>query len=145
MASQAGDGPVVKTLADLVSEARAQIREIAPDELAESMEEGEPWLIIDVREPYEYERLHVPGSVLIPRGLLEGAAETQSPHRIDALCEARDRPLALLCSTGARSAFAAVVLEMMGFRKVVNIAGGIKLWESEDLPTASGPWTGPLP
>jgi rhodanese-related sulfurtransferase len=134
-----------KTLADLVAEARAQIREVMPDELSEAMEEGEPWLIVDVREPYEYERLHVPGSVLIPRGLLEGAADPQSPHRIEALCTDRERPLALLCSTGARSAFAAVVLEQMGFGKVVNIAGGIKLWESEDLPTARGPWTGPLP
>jgi len=145
MAARDVHAPGVKTLADLVIEARARIREVTPDELAEAMEEGEPWLIVDVREPYEYERLHVPGSVLIPRGLLEGAADPQSPHRIDALCEARERPLALLCATGARSAFAAVVLEQMGFANVVNIAGGIKLWESEDLPTAQGPWTGPLP
>jgi len=145
MAVRDVQAPGVKTLADLVIEARARIREVTPDELAEAMEEGEPWLIVDVREPYEYERLHVPGSVLIPRGLLEGAADPQSPHRIDALCEARERPLALLCATGARSAFAAVVLEQMGFGNVVNIAGGIKLWESEDLPTAQGPWAGPLP
>ena len=64
-----------KTLADLVTEARASIREVLPDELADAIEAGEPWLIVDIREPYEYERVHVPGSVLIPRGLLEGAAE----------------------------------------------------------------------
>jgi rhodanese-related sulfurtransferase len=145
MAAHDGRISGARTLADLVTEARARIREVMPDELAEAMEDGEPWLIVDVREPYEYERLHVPGSVLIPRGLLEGAADPQSPHRIDALCNARERPLALLCSTGARSAFAAVVLEQMGFENVVNIAGGIKLWESEDLPTGRGPWTGPLP
>jgi rhodanese-related sulfurtransferase len=134
-----------KTLADLVTEARASIRELLPDELAEAIEAGEPWLIVDIREPYEYERVHVPGSVLIPRGLLEGAAEADSPHRIEALHTARERPVALLCSTGARSALAAVVLETMGFHRVVNIAGGIKLWESEDLPVANGPYTGPLP
>jgi rhodanese-related sulfurtransferase len=145
MAAHDGRISGAKTLADLVTEARARIREVMPDELAEAMEDGEPWLIVDVREPYEYERLHVPGSVLIPRGLLEGAADPESPHRIDALCNARKRPLALLCSTGARSAFAAVVLEQMGFENVVNIAGGIRLWESEDLPTGRGPWTGPLP
>ncbi len=149
MAVQDGAAPglkgVAKTLGDLVSEARTRIREVAPDDLAEAMERGEPWLIVDVREPYEYEQLHVPGSVLIPRGLLEGAADPHSRHRIDALCNARERPLALLCSTGARSAFAAVALGQMGFANVVNIAGGIKLWEGEDLPTARGPWTGPLP
>jgi rhodanese-related sulfurtransferase len=134
-----------KTLADLVTEARASIREMRPDELAEAMAAGEPWLIVDIREPYEYERLHVPDSILIPRGLLEGAAEADSPHRIEALHTARERPVALLCSTGARSALAVVVLEAMGFRQVVNVAGGIKLWESEDLPVGSGPYGGPLP
>ena len=134
-----------KTLTDLVTEARRRIREIAPEDLAEAIEDGEPWLIVDVREPYEYERVHVPDSVLVPRGLLEGAVEWNSPHRIDALCGARDRPVALLCATGARSALAAVVLEQMGFANVANVAGGIELWASEDLPTASGPYHGPLP
>lgn len=135
----------LKTLADLVADARSRIREMAPDDLAESIEDGEPWLIVDVRETYEYERIHVPGSILVPRGLLEGAVEASGPHRIEALYAARERPVALLCATGARSALAAVVLEQMGFTNVVNIAGGIKLWEGEDLPTASGPYTGPLP
>ena len=140
-----GPGVTRKTLGDLVAEARGQIRELSPEALVEAMEGGEPWLIVDLREPYEYERLHVPDSILVPRGLLEGAVETNSPHRIDALCAARDRPVALLCATGARSALAAVVLQQMGFANVVNIAGGLKLWEGEDLPTASGPYPGPLP
>lgn len=136
---------VPKTLADLVIEARGQIREITPEALADAIAEGEPWLIVDVREPYEYERLHVPDSVLVPRGLLEGAADPRSPHRIDTLCNARGRPVALLCATGARSALAAVVLQQMGFEEVVNIVGGLELWQGEDLPTAEGPYTGPLP
>ncbi|MCA1788927.1 MAG: rhodanese-like domain-containing protein [Thioalkalivibrio sp.] len=118
---------------------------MSPEDLADANEEGESWLIVDVREPYEYERLHVPESILVPRGLLEGAVETNSRHRIDVLCAARDRPVALLCASGARSALAAVVLQQMGFTNVVNIAGGIELWEGEDLPTASGPYRGPLP
>ena len=145
MDTEQGPDIARKTLADLVAEARRQIREISPEDLAEAMEEGEPWLIVDLREPYEYERLHVPDSILVPRGLLEGAVESNSPHRIDALCEARERPVAVLCATGARSALAAVVLQQMGFANVVNIAGGIELWEGEDLPTDSGPYQGPLP
>jgi rhodanese-related sulfurtransferase len=137
--------PAPRTLADLVRAARARIREIAPEALSEAMAQGEPWLIVDVREPYEYERNHVPDSLLIPRGLLEGAAEPQGPHAIPALYQARHQPVALLCATGARSALAAVVLEEMGFTEVVNVAGGIRLWEAEDLPMAQGPYTGPLP
>ncbi|AGA32762.1 Rhodanese-related sulfurtransferase [Thioalkalivibrio nitratireducens DSM 14787] len=118
---------------------------MTPGDLHAAIEAGEPWLVVDVREPYEYRRLHVPGSLLIPRGLLEGAAEPGSRHRIRALSEARNRPVALLCATGARSALAAVVLEEMGFSDVVNVAGGIRLWDAEELPTETGPYTGPLP
>jgi rhodanese-related sulfurtransferase len=121
------------------------IRQITPDDLAEAIEDGEPWLIVDVREPYEYERVHVPDSVLIPRGLLEGAVEWNSPHRIDALCGARDRPVALLCDRGALR-FRGGGAGADGLRGTWSMSlAASKLWASEDLPTASGPYHGPLP
>lgn len=141
----AANAPRFKTAGDFVREARERIREVTPDDVAEAMETGSPWLIVDVREPYEYERGHVPESVLVPRGVLEAAVDPHSPHRIEPLYRDRHRPLALLCATGARSALATDVLGQMGFTNVVNIAGGMVLWESEDLPTARGAYTGPLP
>ncbi|WP_018867845.1 MULTISPECIES: rhodanese-like domain-containing protein [unclassified Thioalkalivibrio] len=134
-----------KKLMDFVAEARKNVKEIAPADLAEKMEAGEDWLVVDVREPYEFEKMHAPNSILVPRGLLEGAADPNTPHRIDALVEAREKPVAVMCATGGRAAMSVQRLQEMGFTNVVNIAGGIKGWEGEDLPVESGAYTGKLP
>jgi rhodanese-related sulfurtransferase len=132
-------------LASMVENARARIRECSPEELSEAIESGIDWLILDVREPYEYERRHVPGSILVPRGTIEAAVDPNGRHRVMALCDARSRPLAVLCETGARSALVAALLLDFGFTDVVNVSGGLELWEAEDLPVAQGPYTGILP
>lgn len=132
-------------LASMVENARARIREYSPEELSDAIESGEDWLILDVREPYEYERRHVPGSVLVPRGTIEAAVDPNGRHRVMALCEARTRRIAVFCETGARSALVAALLQDFGFANVVNVSGGLELWEAEDLPVAQGPYTGVLP
>jgi rhodanese-related sulfurtransferase len=134
-----------KSLSDFITEARSRVRDLQPDEVEELLEERDDAVLVDVREPYEYEPLHIPGSVLIPRGTLEGAADPNNKHRIEALYSARSRPVVVYCDTGSRSALAADTLQQMGFEEVYNLAGGIKLWEAEDLDTESGPYTGPLP
>jgi rhodanese-related sulfurtransferase len=134
-----------KTLSDFIQEARANLQEIQADDLAERIEDGEDLLLVDVREPYEYEQTHIPDSLLIPRGMLEGAADPNNKHRVETLYSARGRELVLVCDTGARSAMACTTLNLMGFDQVLNLAGGIKMWEAEDLPLESGPYEGPLP
>lgn len=134
-----------KKLMDFIAEARQNVREMSVTELAEARANGADWLLVDVREPYEYEKGHVPESLLIPRGLLEGAADPNTPHRIEALYSAREKPVAVMCATGGRAAMSVQRLQDMGFTNVVNIAGGIKSWEGEDLPVESGAYTGPLP
>ncbi|MFN4263799.1 MAG: rhodanese-like domain-containing protein [Thioalkalivibrionaceae bacterium] len=136
---------MTKKLRDFVAAARAGVQDIAPDALAEAIEQGEDWLILDVREPYEYEKMHIEGSVLVPRGLLEAAADASTPHRVDALLQAGERNIAVLCMTGGRASLAAQTLGEMGFSKVRVLAGGIKNWAAEDLPVASGSYTGQLP
>lgn len=132
--SSAGPSSRPKTLADLVSEARARIREWDADELHTQLTSGADVLLIDVREPDEYARGHLPGSLLLPRGLLEAAADPSNRHRVAAVHSARERTVVLICDTGARSALAADTLQQMGFRQVYNLAGGIQLWEAEDYP-----------
>ena len=134
-----------KKLMDFIAEARQNVREMSVTELAEARANGADWLLVDVREPYEYEKGHVPESLLIPRGLLEGAADPNTPHRIEALYSAREKPVAVMCATGGRSALSVQRLQEMGFTNVVNVAGGYKNWESEDLPVETGAYTGPLP
>lgn len=134
-----------KSLGDFIKEARARVEEVSADDLQEALEEGEDLLLVDVREPYEYEKGHIPGSLLIPRGMLEGAADPNNPHRIEALYSARDRSIVVLCNTGGRSAMAADTLQQMGFGKVRSLSGGLKMWEAEDYKMAAGAYSGPLP
>lgn len=127
-----------KKLGDFIAEARARIKEVSADELEEMIDEREDLLIVDVREAWEFEAGHIPGSILVPRGTLEGAADPGYKLRDRVLCQAYERPIVLYCQTGGRSALAADTLNQMGFREVYNLAGGIEIWEAEDYPVASG-------
>lgn len=128
---------MAKRLGDFVAEARARIQEIAADELDEMIEDHDDILIVDVREADEYARGHIPGALLIPRGLIEGAADPGYKHRVETLVDARDRTVVLYCQTGGRSALATDALNQMGFVKAVNLAGGIEVWEAEGLPVVT--------
>lgn len=134
-----------KTLSDFIQEARACIEEISADDLADLLDEDDAPLLIDTREPYEYAERHIPGALLIPRGVLESAADPHNARRVEALHGARERAVVLYCDTGARSALGTAVLQDMGFADVRNLAGGLKLWDAEDLEVESGEYTGPLP
>lgn len=128
--------PPGKGIGEFVAQARARIREIDPDTLAEWRITEPDLLIVDVREADEYVTGHIPDSILIPRGILEGAADPAYKHRIEPLCVARSRPVVVYCQTGGRSALAADTLQQMGFLNVASLAGGLDLWESEDQPVA---------
>lgn len=113
------------TAADMVAKAKAKIREITPQELHRQLGKTS---IIDVREPEEYEAGHLPGAVNIPRGLLE--------FRIDAhpiLCD-RDCTIVMQCQSGGRSALATAVMQELGYKNVVNLAGGFAAWKAAGLP-----------
>ncbi|MHB1512966.1 MAG: rhodanese-like domain-containing protein [Acidiferrobacter sp.] len=121
------------SLGDFVAQARSRIQEIAPDELDRLLEDNEAVLIVDIREPAEFEGGHIPGATLIPRGTLEQAADPKSPHRVEPLCSAQGRRVVLYCESGTRSALAADTLQQMGFTEVASLAGGCVLWEAEGL------------
>ncbi|WP_298137040.1 rhodanese-like domain-containing protein [Acidiferrobacter sp.] len=126
------------TIGDYIARARSRIQEIPAEELDNLLEDNEPVLIIDVREPEEFATGHIPGAILIPRGTLEAAADPTNPHRVEPLCCAQERMVVVCCESGARSALAADTLQEMGFARVRNLAGGCILWEAEGLPLATG-------
>lgn len=135
-----------KTLADFISDAHQNVTHISADDLAERLEDSAAELVlIDTREPYEYERSHIPGALLIPRGLIESAADPHNARRVAALHQAREKWVVLYCDTGGRSTLAADTLQRMGFAHVLNLAGGLKLWEAEDYAIESGAYARPLP
>jgi sulfur dioxygenase len=98
----------------------AGVWEIAPQSLEEA---AAPVEVIDVREPDEYVGPlgHIRGAKLIPLG--------QLGRRLDEL--PRDRPLVIVCRSGARSAQATVALQRAGFPQVANLSGGMLRWRGE--------------
>jgi len=122
-----------KSLKDLLAEAKSRIREIGAAEAAEALESNRKTLVLDVREPGEYAEGHIPGALNIPRGLLEPKADLEYPNREPRLSD-RAQPIIVHCASGARSAFAADVLQAMGFTNVQSMAGGIQAWKEKGLP-----------
>lgn len=121
-------------LMDFVRAAKSCITEITPEELKAKLDAKEDLLLVDVREPAEFEHGHIGGAHLVPRGTLEAAADTSYPKHYPPLSGARDQQIVLYCATSGRSAMAAAVLQMMGFKKVLSLAGGYVRWEAEGLP-----------
>jgi len=85
-------------------------------------------LIVDVREPNEYNQIRAKGAVLLPLGRLNGRVKDLP----------RDREILLMCRTGGRSANATQFLAANGFENVTNVNGGIVAWYQAGLPTTSG-------
>ena len=112
----------MKTAHDLVSAAKARIQEIPLDLAEQTIRNAD--VLIDVREADEYHAGHLPGALLIPRGMLEFKL-SGTPE-----LTARDLKIALYCKTGGRSALAALTLQDMGYLDVKSIAGGFDAWVS---------------
>lgn len=83
-------------------------------------------LMLDVREQSEYDNGHVGNSRLISLGDLK--------KRIGELEKYRERPIVVMCRSGARSASGAALLSKSGFTKVYSLAGGIVAWQKASMP-----------
>jgi rhodanese-related sulfurtransferase len=103
----------------LVAEAKAQIKEIDTTTAAQHIDAGS--VVIDVREPAEFESAHLPTAISIPRGLLE--FKTDHPALADKAAE-----ILLYCKTGGRSALAALNLQRLGYSNVRSMSGGFDAW-----------------
>jgi adenylyltransferase/sulfurtransferase len=103
----------------------ADAPEITVEELKRRRDAGEPLLLVDVREPQEYEIARIDGATLIPLG--------QLPDRLSEL--KNDAELVVHCHSGMRSARAVAFLRQHGFPQAVNLAGGIDAWSERIDPT----------
>lgn len=107
---------------DLLNQTKTQIREV-DTATADETRHADRAVLLDVREPDEYEQGAVPGALHIPRGNLESNIEGRVPDR--------STPLLVMCAGGVRSAFAAKTLGELGYTDVVSIAGGFNRWKDE--------------
>ena len=110
---------------DLLAAANAEVPKISPDE-ARKMVAEQNAVIVDVRDKPELQTSgKIPGSVHIPRGMLEFRADAETPYHDANL--SKDRPIILHCASGGRSALSGQTLRNMGYQNVYNL-GGFKDW-----------------
>ncbi|MEW8624795.1 MAG: rhodanese-like domain-containing protein, partial [Candidatus Thiodiazotropha sp.] len=97
----------MKNFLNLISDCLGDVQEIMPWDLEERLEANSELLIVDVREPYEYDAMHIENSILAPRGILESACEWDYEETIPELVKARQREVVVVCRSGYRSVLAA--------------------------------------
>lgn len=101
---------------------RPPVPEIAPAEAYARQQRGA--LVIDVREPHEWNAGHIPGARLVPLAELPRRLTEFDPNQ----------EIVLVCRSGNRSAQATLMLQRAGFTRVANLAGGMIAWTRAGLP-----------
>ncbi len=99
------------------------IEDVQPTDLQSMLNNGVHPVVVDVREPWEYQMGHVNGSKLIPLGELAFRIGELDP----------EQPVAVICQSGSRSQSAAALLAQKGFKKVYNVLGGMSAWQMSGL------------
>ena len=99
------------------------IEEIEPFEAAEEINGGDV-VLIDTREPHEYQEAHLDGGKLVPPGLIADEIEQAAPDK-----SART---IIYCRSGNRSALAAAQLQQLGYENFASMSGGIIAWQEQD-------------
>ncbi len=104
---------------------QSMLPEISPEELKQKLDDNESVLLLDVREPSEYDIVHINGARLIPLNTL--------PHHVDSLPS--DQEIVVYCHHGQRSLYAVAYLQQNEFTAAKNLIGGIDQWAAEIDPT----------
>ncbi len=122
---------------DLVSEARERVTEIMPWDLSRLLATGKKPLLVDVREPAEFAVLNIPGSINVPRGILEQSCEWDYVETLPELANSREQEIVVICRSGNRSVLAAEMMMRLGFSNVVSLKTGIKGWNDYEQPLSN--------
>jgi len=122
----------VKSFMQLVAESLHNVEELMPWDLEETLQASSGVVLLDIREPYEFEAMHIAGSINVPRGILESACEYDYEETEPALVEARHQAIVVICRSGLRSVLAADVMQKMGFESVKSLKTGLRGWSDYD-------------
>jgi rhodanese-related sulfurtransferase len=110
----------------IVDDAKKRIKETTVDQVKAKLDQGEKFLLIDVREDNEYAKDHLPTAIHLGRGIIERDIEERVPDL--------NTPMILYCGGGFRSALAADNLQKMGYTRVISMDGGIRGWRERGFP-----------
>jgi rhodanese-related sulfurtransferase len=110
----------------IVDDAKTRVRETNVAEVKKRMDQGEKFLLVDVREESEYAKDHLPSAIHLGKGIIERDIEQKVPNT--------DTEIVLYCGGGFRSALAADNLQKMGYTNVISMDGGIREWREKGHP-----------
>ena len=130
----------MKTFNELVNQSLENVEELFPWDLEEELQTNPGLLVLDIREPYEFDAMHIEGALNVPRGVLESACEYNYEETVPELAEARDRDIVVICRSGKRSVLAADVMQQMGFQRVRSLKTGLRGWSDyeQDMVDRNG-------
>jgi len=128
----------MKRYEDLVADALTRVQEIMPWDLSRRLAAGDAPVLLDVREPVEFVMLHIPGSINVPRGVLEQSCEWDYDETVPLLAAGREQEIVVICRSGYRSALVVDVMQQMGFSRVVSLKTGVRGWNDYEQPMEDG-------
>lgn len=128
----------MKRFRDLIDDVLPHIQEIFPWDLDERIKANPEILLVDITEPREYNTLHIPNTINVPRGILEAASDWGYEDTVPKLAASREREVVLICRSGNRSALAAFNLQQMGFINIASLKTGLRGWFDYELPLIDG-------
>lgn len=124
----------MKTYSQLIEECLDTVEEVFPWDLEEELQSKNQPLLLDIREPEEFNAMHVKDSMNVPRGILEQSCEWEFEETIPELVQARDKPIIVICRSGNRSVLAAYTMQQMGYENVKSLKTGLKGWTDYEQP-----------
>jgi rhodanese-related sulfurtransferase len=110
----------------IVNDAKSKVKETTVDQVKQKLDDGEKFLLVDVREESEFAKDHLPGAIHLGKGVIERDIETRVPDE--------KTPMILYCGGGFRSAMAAENLQKMGYTNVLSMDGGVREWREKKYP-----------
>ena len=111
---------------NLVRDAKKRVKEAGAAEIKQRLDGGEKMIIVDTREDIEWARGHVAGAIHLGKRIIERDIENTIPDK--------EATIVLYCGGGFRSALAADNIQKMGYRNVISMDGGWRVWTESGFP-----------
>lgn len=116
-----------KTPQQLVQEAKAVIQEVTVGDAKKMLDAKEELIVLDVRDSQEFVEGHLPGAINISRGFLE--------FKVGKMIPDKSSKILVYCGIDLRGPLAAKTLNDLGYKKAVNMIGGLEAWKQAGYPT----------
>jgi rhodanese-related sulfurtransferase len=117
---------VDKTPEQIVREAKAAINEVSVEEVKKMIDNKADIILLDVRDREEYETGHIPGAINISRGSLD--------FKVNLIIPDKNKKIIVYCGLDLRGPLATKSLNDLGYKKAVNMIGGLKAWKEAGYP-----------